>query len=180
MNYIIFDLECTCWEGNPPNATQEIIEIGALKYDDYGDLLGTFNKFVKPIISPNLSSYCKELTTIEQSQINAASSFPKVIDQFWDWIDIYDEEYTLCSWGSSDKYMLINDCNLHKIEIDWVAPHFNVKKAYQTIRKLKHPAGLFKSVEKEGFEFSGTQHRAIHDADNLAKIFFKFRDSFMI
>jgi hypothetical protein len=31
MNFIIFDLEATCWMGRPPHGINEIIEIGAVK-----------------------------------------------------------------------------------------------------------------------------------------------------
>ena len=44
MNFIIFDLEATCWEGKPPNMVQETIEIGAVRINPYGEVEDTFNR----------------------------------------------------------------------------------------------------------------------------------------
>ena len=37
MNYIILDLEATCWKDRNENKQNEIIEIGALKIDKDGN-----------------------------------------------------------------------------------------------------------------------------------------------
>jgi 3'-5' exoribonuclease 1 len=36
---------------------------------------------------------------------------------------IEEEDYVLCSWGSFDKKMFINDCKLHRLETDWAEHH---------------------------------------------------------
>jgi 3'-5' exoribonuclease 1 len=176
MIFIVYDLEATCWEGRPPGKVQEIIEVGAIKVNRYGELLDSFCKFVRPVLSPNLSLFCRQLTGIDQIQVNRAGEFPEVIEAFQDWIDIYDEDYTLCSWGSFDKKMLIQDCELHDMESHWVEPHINIKRQYQEIKRLHRSRGLKVAVEKEGFEFTGEHHRGIDDARNLAKIFVKYLD----
>lgn len=176
MNYIIFDLEATCWNGRPPSKVQETIEIGAVRLSPYGEVEGTFNRFIRPILNPNLSSFCRELTSIEQSDVNRADTFPRVIEDFQDWAEIFDESYLLCSWGNFDKTMLIQDCQLHDMDYDWLEDHINLKRQYQEIRGLRKPKGLRRAVEHEGFEFTGTHHRGIDDAENLAKIFMKYLD----
>ncbi len=92
MIFIVYDLEATCWDGNPPSQVQEIIEIGAYKLNGYGEVMDSFSRLVKPVIHPYLSFYCRKLTGIEQDEINRASSFGKVIDDFQDWIDIYENQ----------------------------------------------------------------------------------------
>lgn len=171
MNFIVFDLEATCWEGSPPGMQQEIIEIGAYRLNRYGEIEGTFNRFVKPILNPYLSPFCQELTSIEQAHVERAQNFPDVIELFQDWALIFEEEYLLCSWGAFDKKMLIQDCRLHDLESDWVEPFINLKRQYQDIRRLRRPQGLKKTVVKEGYEFTGIHHRAIDDAENLVKVF---------
>ena len=180
MNYIIYDIECTCWDDHLEKNEQEIIEIGAVLLDSYGELVGTFNKFVKPILHPRLSPYCRDLTSIEQFQIDRSDHFPEVIEQFQDWAEIFDEDYVLCSWGSFDKKMMIKDCELHDMESDWIEHHINVKRQYYEFKGLRRPRGLKSSVEKEGFEFTGIHHRGISDAENLAKIFIKYFDEWVI
>ena len=176
MNFIIYDLEATCWEGRPLSKTQEIIEIGAVMVNRYGEVSSSFNRFVKPIVNPTLSPFCKELTSIEQEQINRADLFPSVVEDFQDWGEIFDEEYLLCSWGNFDKKMLVHDCELHDMESDWAVKHINLKQQYKEIKRIHRPKGLKAAVKQEGFEFTGTHHRAISDAENLAKIFTKYLD----
>jgi inhibitor of KinA sporulation pathway (predicted exonuclease) len=156
---------------------QEIIEIGAIKVNRFGEILGQFNRFVKPVMNPLLSRFCRQLTTIEQAIIDRAGTFPDVVEDFQEWAGVFDgEEYLLCSWGGFDQRMLVQDCQLHKIESDWVAPHLNVKKQYHEIKRWRNYKGLRKVVELEGFEFTGTYHRGVSDAQNLAKVFVKYID----
>ena len=88
MTYIIYDLEATCWQGKPDGFITETIEIGAVKLDEYGDVLSEFNAFIRPKIHPVLSSFCCALTSISQIDVNRAEQFPRVIEDFMDWIDI--------------------------------------------------------------------------------------------
>lgn len=176
MNFIIYDLEATCWRGRPPRKVQEIIEIGALLVNGYGEVEDVFSRFVRPVISPNLSAFCEELTSITQEDVDRADTFDRVIEDFQDWARVFDEDYVLCSWGSFDKRMMIQDCELHDVETDWIDPHINLRQQYRTIRGLRKPTGLRRAVEHEGFEFTGIHHRAIADAENLTKIFTKYLD----
>jgi inhibitor of KinA sporulation pathway (predicted exonuclease) len=179
LNFIIFDLEATCWEGRPEHLVQEIIEIGAVRLNRFGEIEDVFNSFVQPVLHPTLSVFCRQLTTIDQRDIDRSQTFPQVIDAFQDWGDIFYEEYLLCSWGNFDKRMLVQDCKLHGLEHDWAERHINLKQQYHEIRKLRRTRGLRSSLEREGFEFEGTQHRGIDDARNLAKLFNKYVDEWV-
>jgi len=176
VNFIVFDLEATCWNGHQISETQEIIEIGAVLVNNYGEIEKNFSEFVQPYVNPTLSAFCRELTTISQRDVDRARLFPEVIEEFKDWINILQHDYVLCSWGKFDKKMLINDCLLHNCEFDWIEQHMNIKKQYAQVRNLKKPIGLRWAIEKEDFEFEGTQHRAIYDALNTAKIFARYLD----
>ena len=176
MNFIIYDLEATCWDGRPLGEVQETIEIGAVHVNSYGEDLGSFNRFIRPKVNPILSPFCKDLTSITQEDVNRADTFLTVIEEFQDWIGVFDQEYLLCSWGSFDKTQLIKDCDLHEVEADWLEAHINIKRQYHDIKKLSRPCGLRRAVVKEGFEFTGIQHRGISDAENLAKVFIKYVD----
>lgn len=175
MNFIVYDLEATCWE-NRAKRQSEVIEIGALKLNEYAEVEDTFARFVKPVVHPFLSPFCIQLTSITQVEVNRAAKFYTVIEEFQDWIGVDEEEYLLCSWGNYDKTQLIKDCDFHDIDSDWVEKHINLKAQYQQIRSLNKPFGLKKAVKSEGFEFEGTHHRGIDDVYNLAKIFGKFFD----
>jgi inhibitor of KinA sporulation pathway (predicted exonuclease) len=156
----------------------EIIEIGAYKINEYGEVLAVFNKFVKPTVNPVLSDFCKKLTTIKQNEVDASRTFPKIIQEWQDWIDI-DEDYRLASWGKFDIQLLRNDCNLHKLDSDWLNHNINVKGQYHEIKGEHKLTGLKNTIKHEGMEFTGIHHRAISDAENLAKIFIKYIDDWV-
>ncbi|MFT5648140.1 MAG: 3'-5' exoribonuclease 1 [Aureispira sp.] len=177
MNYIIYDLEATCWETDieTRGKKREIIEIGALLLDKHGTVKSRFESFVQPIVHPMLSDFCQNLTTISQVDVNQADKFPEVIEDFQEWIGLNnDEEYLLCSWGFFDKSALVKDCKLHKLDGQWAKKHISLKDQYPRIKNIGRAIGMNKALEMEGFEFEGTMHRGIDDAVNLTKIFCKY------
>ena len=98
--------------------------------------------------------------------------FQQVIEEFRDWIGIDEEDYYLCSWGSFDRKQLINDCKLHDLEFEWIEEnHINLKRQYQEINRIHRSCGMLNALKREGFEYTGVQHRGISDAENLIKIF---------
>lgn len=179
-NFIIYDLEATCWENNPPNFIQETIEIGAFRLNHYGEVRGKFNRFVRPVLNPTLSNFCRQLTNIDQLDVNRADTFPVVIAEFLDWAKVDEEDYVLCSWGSFDKKMFINDCNLHHLDSSWAEQHANLKEQYMNMKGARRPIGLRKAVEREDILFTGMHHRGISDAENLTKLFLKYLDSWSV
>lgn len=145
--------------------------------DDFGHVTGEFNKFVKPIVNPVLSHFCRKLTSISQNDVNRASKYDRVIEEFREWGDMYDENFLFISWGDFDIEILRNNCQLHKKDDDWLyGNHVDLKMAYKRMLDLRHPIGLKKAVKNEGFEFTGLHHRGISDAQNLAKVFAKYID----
>jgi 3'-5' exoribonuclease 1 len=177
MNYIVYDLEATCWETEfeTRGKRREIIEIGGVLLDKEGNVINQFESFVQPIVQPMLSDFCTKLTTISQIDVNQADKFPEVIEDFKDWVGVNSgEEYLLCSWGFFDKSALIKDSQLHKLDGSWAKKHISLKDQYPRIRNTGRAVGMKRALELEGFDFEGTQHRAISDAINLVKIFKKY------
>lgn len=172
MNFIIFDLEATCWPDK--SHTSEIIEIGAVKINENKEIVDEFCHFIKPILNPVLSDFCTELTSIEQKCIDNAEGFPSVINEFKDWIGVSNNDYYLCSWGFYDRKQLIQDSKLHLIDFNWVHKHISIKHQHQKINGLKRPIGLGNAIDFEDMKFEGTAHRGIDDARNIAKIFIRY------
>jgi len=176
VNFIVYDLEATCWMGRPPGGVNEVIEIGAVKVNRYGEIVDRFSKFIKPHVNPYLSHFCTKLTSITQENVDQAEKFDKVVEQFQDWINIWDEEYLLCAWGDADVKLPRGDCKLHKLDDEWLVHNLNIKKQYHSLINAAKKTGLKATIKREGFEFTGIQHRAISDAENTAKIFIKYVD----
>ena len=87
---------------------------------------------------------------------------------------MYDEEYILLSWGIDDSKLLRSDCQLHSTDDNWTYPFKDLKKGYEQLKGIPNGGAMKKVVEREGFEFTGQHHRAISDAENLAKLFAKY------
>lgn len=177
-SYITLDLEATCEDRKllkeqNREFKNEIIEIGAVKINEQGEIVDSFSQFVKPILKPVLTDYCKELTKITQTDIDEAEGFSIVLKAFQEWMG---EDYQLCSWGFYDKKQLRLDCERHDLDSLWLRPHISLKHQYQEIRHLTRGVGVRKALAKEGFQFDGTPHRGIDDARNIAKIFLKLKD----
>lgn len=174
MKYIVLDLEATCWKERSKGKQHEIIEIGALAISEEGKVLGEFSEFIRPVIHPELSPFCTELTSITQDQVDEAKTFPSVIQEFQDWIGVGKEEYWLGSWGFYDKKQFEKDCKFHSLDTAWLSPHLSIKHQHQKILNLAKPLGMDRALSMESFELDGTHHRGIDDARNISKIFLKY------
>ena len=174
MQYIILDLEATCWSDRSSEKISEIIEIGAIRVDHTGQTRDSFEAFVRPVLHPTLSDFCTELTTIRQEQVDVAAPFPSVINDFQKWIGVGTKSHILGSWGYYDRKQLEKDCKLHEISCEWLDPHFSVKHQFAKLAQLRRPCGLGQALDKEGLTFEGTPHRGIDDAKNIARIFVRY------
>lgn len=169
MHHIICDLEATCWAGERHPDRMEIIEIGAVKLASAtGPVLDDFCAFVRPVLEPTLSNFCRELTGITQADVDGAESFPAVLQRFQAWMG--EPPLAFCSWGHYDLNQLRQDCALHNIDFP---PHFarnvNVKNAWAAWQGVK-PRGLARAIRLMGMELEGRHHRGIDDARNIARL----------
>lgn len=182
MHYIVFDLEATCWDNKfvGVEADQEVIEIGAVKLNEYGELLGDFQSFVKPGIRSGLSNYCVNLTGIRQEQIDIAKSFESVIGNFLHWVEAEGEMPVFCAWGRFDKILLKNECARYNLEDEWIDPYVNIREQYKRLKNLHGRLGLKSAMNMERLEFYGNHHRALDDALNLSQIVRKHIDLWVI
>ncbi len=173
MKYIILDLEATCWEdrNTSPN---EIIEIGAVCVDEDGKILDEFCSFIRPKVHKTLSDFCIKLTTITQSQVDNAPLFPDVLQSFQDWINGFDDDYFLCSWGFYDKSQFEKDCKLWQLDKRWLKNHISLKHQHADMFNLQKGLGMGQALQQEGLQLKGTHHRGIDDARNITQIFVKY------
>lgn len=173
-HYLVVDLEATCADdGAVPRGEMEIIEIGAVLVVQRGAQLETvdeFATFVRPIRHPQLTAFCMKLTTITQSDVDAAPLFPKAVDRLKLWLYAEPREFVFCSWGDYDDRQLRQDCAFHGIPFPIAGQHLNVKKAFASAQGLAKRPGLGQAVEMAGLTFEGTAHRAIADARNIVRL----------
>ncbi len=178
MNYIIVDLEATCWQGKRLGKN-ETIEIGAVLVNDNKEIVSEFEQFVKPLRHPTLSPFCAELTSIQQADVDDAPHFNEAINLFLEWCTQSNQDFVLCSWGRYDKNQFQSDCLIHGLDAEWTTKHISLKHQYTDIKNLKRHVGMKGALWHEKFTLEGTHHRGIDDARNIAKIFVRYFDDWM-
>lgn len=175
MIYCFTDLECTCWAKNDPEKSfHEIIEIGVVLINKL-EVLGEFQGFVQPTFNRTLSTYCKELTTITQDQVNNGLPFEKVMTLLEQWIvsktQLTPKDITLVSWGNFDRAQFEDDCERNSYLYPFNR-HLNLKIAFsEFLNKPKKKFGLSKAARICGLKFEGTHHRALDDTRMVVEIF---------
>ena len=178
---VIFDLEATCWEKheNHTREDSEIIEIGAVRIDkETGEIVDTFQRFIKPQMYSTLSSFCKSLTSIKQEDVDNAKDFYDVMPEFTKWLGD-DDEYIM-SWGMYDKNQILREGTkknyyLQDIEALLNHKHLNMKERFSYVFNVSQ-CGLSKALKFLKLGFEGTHHRGIDDAINMALIYKKTKD----
>ena len=169
MRYIVVDLEATCWEGVRSPDT-EIIEIGAVMLaSSQGPTTSDFGAFVRPVVHPRLSDFCRELTSIRQEDVDGADPFPAVLRRLRTWIGT--GAFTLCSWGGYDLNQLRNDSRRHGLQLPptFERGHTNLKKEFARVFGVKS-CGMARALEIAGLPLEGTHHRGADDARNIARL----------
>lgn len=169
-HFIIFDLESTCWKLKKP-PRKEIIEIGAVRIDEMGREISVFSSFVRPIITPKLSNFCKKLTGISQEEVDRAATFDEVILDFEDWLFEHDVNLVLASWGDYDLKQFALDADYHGLTFKWLDQHICLNDQHARFHGLRQPLSVTNALNADGLSFSGETHRAINDAHNTVEIF---------
>jgi 3'-5' exoribonuclease 1 len=176
MNYIILDLEATCWQGNAMDRNPEIIELGAYRVNGYREWLDHFQAFVKPVQHPRLSSYCTDLTGITQAQVSKSKSFEHIFPLFEDWYFSREGPHLICTWGAKDMELIHAECTRHDVDGSFLPSSINLKAQYAMMHRLPKEVGLLKALEYTELDFEGSHHRALDDAFNTAKLFLHYLD----
>jgi hypothetical protein len=114
--FLIIDLEATCSDNNStPRHKMEIIEIGAVMLNrTTWEIDSEFQQFIQPVINPQLTAFCRELTSIYQSDVELAPIFTEAMSSLEKWLESFTN-YIFCSWGEYDKKQFIQDCKYHNI-----------------------------------------------------------------
>ena len=105
MDYIIFDLE---WSRNIrhviPKCPDEIIQIGAVKYDKNLKYKGSFNRFIKPGVYDKVDHKVAEITGITKDHLlRFGVPFPEAFREFKAFMG---HDSIVMSWGPQDIQIL--------------------------------------------------------------------------
>ena len=179
--YLVIDFEATCDEearGGGADYPCEIIEFPcvALCANTHA-VLGEFHTYVKPVITPILSPFCRNLTGVKQRDVATAPDIHSAVVAFSTWVDdtlsVADPRtLAVVSDGPCDiarflqTHILRDSLRVPKYLRRWC----NVRMCYKTIVGEAPRGTLRDMVEDLGMEFEGRAHSGLDDARNVARI----------
>jgi 3'-5' exoribonuclease 1 len=173
QHILVLDLEATCCDlQNIPRHQMETIEIGAVMVDRNSlAIVDEFQTFIKPIRHPILTDFCTQLTSIAQTQVDTAPTFPDAIKLWQPWLSKFDRTI-FGSWGDYDRKQLQQDSKHHRIDLPYPVSsnHINLKEQFSIAQKLNKRYGMAQALDLAGVKLVGTHHRGIDDARNISQL----------
>jgi inhibitor of KinA sporulation pathway (predicted exonuclease) len=169
---IVIDIECTCWEGQPPTGEQnEIIEIGICRLrPDTGERFGKRSILVKPEHS-TVSPFCTELTSLTQETVDGGVSFIQACAMLEK--EFKTRQRVWASYGDYDRQMFERQCAEWNVPYPFSASHLNIKTMFTLLMGMRHDLGMAMAMAKLGLPMEGRHHRGDDDAWNVALMLMK-------
>lgn len=107
----------------------ETIEIGLVVIDlESLEIVNEFQRFVRPLINPILTAFCKKLTSIQQADVDGARTYQEVGEELRTFAARYPHAAWV-SWGDYDARQLERDAGFAACpSLLEGLPHFNARK----------------------------------------------------
>ncbi|KAI3742865.1 hypothetical protein L1987_60563 [Smallanthus sonchifolius] len=172
--FVVIDFEATCDKERNPHP-QEIIEFPSVIVNSLtGQLEACFQTYVRPTCNQLLSDFCKDLTGIQQIQVDGGVTLSEALLRHDKWLErkgIKNANFAVVTWSNWDcRVMLESECRFKKIR---KPPYFN------RWINLKVPfcevyggakCNLKEAVETAGLSWQGRPHCGLDDAKNTARL----------
>ncbi len=170
MNYIVLDLEWNQGENEEGNLPFEIIEIGAVKVNENGEIIDKFSMLIRPSIYPEIYKYISKVIGVGHDELRKGSTF---VDAFYKFIEWCGKDVIFCTWGPMDLTELQRNMDYYHIENPFPFPfyYYDIQKIYSIHKKEgKIKRALDYVVEEMGITVDGPFHRAMWDSYYTAKV----------
>ena len=180
MNYIIFDLEWNRFtRAVKVRCADEIIQIGAVKYNENMEFLGSFKRYIKPVLYKKMEPTVEKLTGISMSLLKREGvSFPEALNDFCEFVG---QDAVLMSWGSQDADILKKNCSYFCSgkSLSFLCKFVDVQR-YVTHTLSKggnNQIGVKNAADKLLIPYEESKlHDALVDAEISGKVFAKIFD----
>ena len=168
---IFFDFEMNCLENFND---VEIISIGAVKTDIYGNINSKFYELIKPKSISKLTSKCIEITSLNQNDIDNANNFETVFEKFSIWCG--NKKKLFIYWGGNDIKVLKNDITRNNSNLEILQIILKNNLDFQEILckdllEIENALSLKNALSKYNIEFLGNQHDSLFDSINLSILY---------
>lgn len=179
--FLVLDLEATC-EENVRLEPAEIIEFPCLKVDSSSlEVVSKFRHFVRPVYSPELTSFCTRLTGITQEIVDESAEFPEVLAEFHSWLRSErlcpggmggeGAEWVFVTCGDWDvQYMFPEQCRLSGLPVPpYCSQWVNIKSVFTNAFSF-WPRNLTEMLHYLKLGHKGKLHCGLDDCQNLTRI----------
>lgn len=169
--YVMFDLEWNCSKRPARHLPNEIIEIGAVKFNDKLQIIDTFSLLVKPRIYRVLHPKVQRLTKLCINDLRGGVPLLTAIQLFRNWIS--EPQFILCSWGKSDIDVLKENCLFYNpdCKFKWLKKYIDLQE-YFSIGRNQDSIGLKRAAQELNIAVNDyLLHSALGDAQLLSEIF---------
>lgn len=173
MNYIVFDME---W--NQPRTKEEmikepirlcgeVIQIGAVKADENGNVLDTLEIMIHPVYYTKMHAKVRKLTGIDNEAIKEGIPFNEAYERF---MNFCGDDFCFMTWGNDDIGIILSNMKIHGISTDDFPVCYNLQRIYgKQIAKTKNQVSLEDAIEALE-EPSYLAHNALNDAVSAARV----------
>lgn len=191
MAFIIIDLEFNnledikkyrpnIFDENPElkevELDNEIIEIGAIKLDNYMQSIKEYKAYIKPSVIKVLNPKISEITNIQEEDLEQGISFREGMDGLK---ELIDEGDIICSWAKDDIIEIINNAIYHKYEdLSWLALYLDIQEYSTKILGKKKSLSLKHALDELKIKVDTTKlHDALNDAIYTSFVFKRIYNS---
>ncbi|PIC16158.1 hypothetical protein B9Z55_022857 [Caenorhabditis nigoni] len=187
-NLLILNIATTCEERNF-DYPLEIIQFSIVVIDTRTKTIREdvkFNRYVRPIINPMLTDYCKSYTGIAQATVDTAEPFPVVCEQFCEWLqehDFQETRYAFVALNRQDLWLvaqyqfLLTKQPLPAMFRQWVDMNALMTKVHQGQYSSRPEEDIIKNMSNfYNIHYEGAAPNAMDSSDFLAKVTKRFLD----
>jgi DNA polymerase III epsilon subunit-like protein len=177
MDYIVLDMEWNQpWPGSPSSKKVlpvqirgEIIQIGAVRLTEDGQVADEFQVMIRPKYYRRLNRRVSKLTGIKESRLNAEGiPLPEAMEQFQAWCG---ENIVFLTWGFDDIGILRENLRLFGLNEDWTQKWYNAQMIFNAQTDGSNSQKALKTaMEIFGIEATRPAHDALGDAYHTALI----------
>ena len=183
MNYGLLDIELTCDglqqgdkfidDGRMDKFDREIILLGFISVDEKYKIKTKYSSYVKPIVNPILTDYCKNLTGITQKNVNHGKKCDEAFKEILEIVRKHRIKY-IFTFGNLDKQFLYSAARMNRKADEEYENIYRISSkivdvrpailAGMGIKSFKRSPGLVKIGEQLGINTRGEHHNALNDA----------------
>ena len=177
MDYIVLDMEWNQpWPGSPSSRKVlpvqirgEIIQIGAVRLTENGQVADEFQIMIKPKYYRHLNRRVSKLTGIKESRLREEGvPFPEAMERFKSWCG---EDIIFLTWGFDDIGILRENMQLFNLPTDWTGRWYNAQMIFNAQTDGSNSQKALKTaMEIFGIEATRPAHDALGDAYHTALI----------